>query len=274
MFRITFLLACLICSGHGALAADLRFAPLPMVNKETMASEFLGPVRHMADASGKTIELVYTQSYGELIRKFATNEIDFAFVGAFTYTMLRERVPKAEPIARFLEPNGEADYTCSLIVFGHTPITLSDLSGRRMALPDRLSPCSDASLLPMLHKAGVNIDDVPRDYLGRHDAVALGVVLGHYEVGGLKTAIAKKYRNLGVRIIAESPPVPGFVLVVNGNTVSAEDAARLRAAVLNLPTDSKLTRDWNGTWRNGAVPASDADFDALRARLTGLTIRE
>ena len=50
-------------------------------------------------------------------------------------------------------------------------------------------------------------------YLGQHDEVALAVVRGEFDFGGLKTAIAQKYTHLGLKVVAESPLMTGLALV-------------------------------------------------------------
>lgn len=263
---ISVLVALALPSLCGA-SQPLRFAPLPMVSKETMVREFLGPVRYMAEQSGQAIDLIHTASYEELVERFRRDEIDLAYIGPLPYLMLTQDFDAAQPVARFLESNGQDGYTCALAVFGDSPLYAAGMRGRRLALPDPLSTCGLASIGPMLREAGVAPEDTQLSYLGRHDAVAIAVVANEADAGGLKTAIARKYTSLGLRIVAESPPVPGFVLIANRHTVPEKIIERLRDAILKLPKASGSTHDWNNGWRYGAVPSTDADFDPLRARL-------
>ena len=259
-------LAALALPGLSSAAQPLRFAPLPMVDKETMVREFLGPVRYMAEQSGQTIDLVHTASYEELIERFRRDEIDLAYIGPLPYLMLTQDFDAAQPVVRFLESNGQDGYTCALVVFGDSPLYAAGMRGRRLALPDPLSTCGLPSIGPMLREAGVAPADTQLSYLGRHDAVAIAVVANEADAGGLKTAIARKYASLGLRIVAESPPVPGFVLIANRHTVPEGIVEHLREGLLKLPKTSDATHGWNNGWRYGAVPSADADFDPLRAR--------
>ncbi|MCP5407846.1 MAG: PhnD/SsuA/transferrin family substrate-binding protein [Chromatiaceae bacterium] len=81
-------------------------------------------------------------------------------------------------------------------------------------------------------KAGLTLADL-KDYayLGRHERVALAVVHGDFDAGGLREDVARLYLDRGLRIIAESPLLPPHVIVARpGLAPSVTDA--LRAALL------------------------------------------
>lgn len=253
----------------GAVEPPLRFAPLPMESRELMAREYLGPMHYLEEQLARPVEMVYTADYQALIEGFRRNEIDLAYIGPLPYVLLSQGFEAAVPLVRFLEADGRDHYTCALTVFGKEPLAVGDVRGRRLALPDRLSTCAEVGMLPILEKAGVTLDEVSRSHLGRRDAVALAVIVDQADAGGLKTTIARKYASLGLRIIAESPPMPGFVLVGNRNTLPAPVLEQLRAAFLSLrPREDAVAAQrmhgWGGTMRFGAVPAEDADFTELR----------
>lgn len=268
MSRVLLLLFAL-CGSTVAAAPALRFAPLPMVSQEAMMQEYLAPVSYLEDKLGRTIDLVHTRDYQALIERFRRDEIDLALVGPLPYVMLSQDFDGAVPLVRFLEADGRDRYTCALVVFGHSPLHAGALAGKRLALPDPLSTCSDVGTGAILVAAGGNLNQTQRSYLDRHDAVALAVILDQADAGGLKTSIARKYASLGLRIIAESPPYPGFVLVANRHTVDESTQQRLREVLLFLPpaanpTDALLMRSWGGTMRYGAVRAEDEDYAILR----------
>lgn len=83
---------------------------------------------------------------------------------------------------------------------------------------------------------------------------------GDYDAGGLKTAIAQKYAHLGLKVIAESLPLPSFALIANGKRLSAVRIAEIRAALVG--PGQRVT--WGDSIRHGAVPAADRDYDAVR----------
>jgi len=254
-----------------AFAAEppLRFAPLPMVSKEAMIKEYIGPVRYLEEKLDRPIRLVYTKDYQTLIQRFRQGEIDLAYVGPLPYLMLSQGFEAAIPLVRFLESDGRDSYTCALAVFGQHPLSPSELRGKRLALPDPLSTCGDVSMNAILEQAGLHLSETIRSHLDRHDAVAMAVILDQADAGGLKTSIARQYASLGLVVVAESPYMPGFVLVANRSNVSEVTLQRLREVLLALrpqdnPTDAERMRRWGGNMRYGAVPAEEADFSALR----------
>jgi len=56
------------------------------------------------------------------------------------------------------------------------------------------------------------------DYLLQEDRIALSVLVGTYDVGGLSEAVAKKYAADGLRIIKRSDPVPSTLSLRLGYT--------------------------------------------------------
>ncbi len=104
-------------------------------------------------------------------------------------------------------------------------------------------------------------------YLDKHDAVALAVVRGEFDAGGLKTAIGKKYSHLGLTIAAETAPMPSFGLVANRATMSDKTIQTLRATLTRLDpagADKEMLANWGENIRNGAVAATDKDYDVVR----------
>ena len=86
-------------------------------------------------------------------------------------------------------------------------------------------------------------------YIGPHDEVALAVVRGEFDAGGLKTAIAKKYLHLGLAVSAESAPLPGLALIANSQRVSAERIAQIRKTL--LATKPEIRQQWGDNVRHG-----------------------
>lgn len=272
MRHIVLLVALLGVLSSNASAEPLRFAPLPLEDREVMVREFLGFVRYLSDQAGRRIELVHTSSYDELIKRFQRDEIDLAFIGPLPYLLINRQEGTARPLVRFKEPDGRDTYTCALTIFGDRLFDPALLAGRRLALPDPLSTCGEVTIKPLLREKGLDPARLEIGFFGQHDAVARAVVLDEADIGGMKSSMARRYRSLGLRIVAESPPVPGFALVANTRTVPEDVQARLIEALLSLPRPgtpeaASLMHSWHAGLRHGAVPASDGDFDRLRAAL-------
>lgn len=245
----------------------IRFAPLPMENQETIVKQFQPMLRFLEEQLNLTITFTYADSYADIIDKFHAGTIDLAYLGPLPYIELRRQDEQAEPIVHFKEQSGEPFYTCAITAMADSSIPLAALSGRRIALTQPLSTCGYLSVAGLLRGYGSTIEDNRYAYLDKHDAVALAVVRGEFDFGGLKSAIARKYRHLGLNILAETPPLPGFGLIANRATIPAETIAAIQAGLTQLDPAGKdrvLLETWGENIRYGVVSASDKDYDQLR----------
>lgn len=256
-----------------ARAETLSFAPLPMESQETVIKQFKPMLSYLESHLGAEIRIEFSTSYGEILEKFRHNKIDFAYLGPLPYLTLRDQFPAAEPVAHFLEASGKPTYTCGIVALADGKIALDKAKGLKVALTQPLSTCGYMATDGLLRQAGSALDANKYRYLDKHDEVALAVTRGEYELGGLKTAIGRKYAHMGLTVVAESDPLPSFALVANGITVPKARIEALRAAItalhpLDNEADKDVTRGWGDNIRFGAVPAADGDYDALR-RLRG-----
>ena len=94
---------------------------------------------------------------------------------------------------------------------------------------------------------------------------------------GVKTTIAKKYQHLGIQIITNSQPLPGFVLVANANTLSKKQLNTLQQALNKLSPDEpqynkKITVNWGEKYLYGMSPATFEDYKYLQKKLWQLNI--
>jgi len=245
-----------------AWAEHLTFAPLPMETPETVVKQVKPMLAHLEKATGVDIQIDYSSDYAEILQKFADGKLDLAYLGPLPYLTLRDRVSQATPLVHFKEKSGSATYTCAIVAPADAKPDLKNLKGRKVALTQPLSTCGYLSTDGLLRQAGSKLEDNLYRYLDKHDEVALAVTRGEFDLGGLKTAIGKKYAHMGLTVIAESAPLPGFALVANAKTVSKERMGQLRDALVAAEGDAIKT--WGDNIRFGAVPAFDGDYDGLR----------
>lgn len=276
MHRITWLLSlAILCFSGTTLAAEtVRFAPLPMENRETVVKQFRPMTDFLQKRLGITIEYVYADSYADILEKFRTGKIDLAYLGPLPYVELHNSYPAAEPLVHFREASGQTTYTCSLVAFADSTPPLAKLTDKNVALTQPLSTCGYLSANGLLRRYGSNLERNHYRYLGKHDAVALAVVQGQYDIGGLKTAIGKKYQHLGLSILAETAPLPSFALVANKSTLRPGLQSLIRKALIDINPDKSraMLAGWGDNIRYGAAPANDADYDVIRELLGDVEI--
>lgn len=268
--RYAFILALFVLAGSPLHARTLVLAPLPMENRETVLKQFMPMAAYLRQALGHEVVFDYSDSYGEILEKFRQGRIDLAYLGPLPYVSLRKVCADAEPLVHFREANGEPSYTCAIVAEADRGLDLEGLENRKVALTQPLSTCGFLATNGMLRERGSSLSRNLYRYLDKHDEVAKAIVRGEFDIGGLKTAIGRKYEHLGLKILAETPPLPSFALVGNAATLSTQERDAIRQALAGLDPsgrDREMLSSWGENIRYGSVPASDAEYDPVRALL-------
>ena len=279
LFRV-WLALLIVATGHlfsarQAQAETIRLAPLPMESRETQVRQFRPLALYLEDQLKVKVDLVFSEGYQELLEKFINNGIDLAYLGPLPYVELKAQYAKAEPLVHFNEASGKPAYTCSIIAVADTPLSLHNIHGQKIALTQPLSTCGYLAVHGLFKEHGSSLEANRYAYLDKHDAVALAVVRGDFSLGGVKTAIAKKYSHLGLRVIAETGPMPSFGLVANTATLPPQRTEAITALLSHLdPTgaDKDMLATWGENLQYGAVKATDQDYDLIRRFKDGITI--
>lgn len=259
MIIASFLLSC------AARAEEWRFAPLPMEKPEAVVAAWRPLLDYLAEKLGVAIRIEYLASYEEILERFARGELELAYLGPLPYIELKKRLPATEPLVHFKEKDGSTTYTCALVAISDSGLTPAKLVGKKIALTQPLSTCGYLATEALLSAAGTSVAKNRYRYLDKHDAAALAVARGEFDAAGVKSAIARKYAHLGLTILAESRPFPGFALVAHGGRIDPARRERLRQAIIGA--DPAIRARWGEAIRHGAVPAHDSDYDAVRAAL-------
>jgi phosphonate transport system substrate-binding protein len=262
MLKAASFLALLLLTGLPAAAETLVFAPLPMETPYTVAAQWKPLLDYLEEQLGTSLQIDYSGNNDEVVEKFTAGHLDLAYLGPLPYVKLRKSFPAAEPVVVFREKDGASTYTCALIAAADSRLDLKSLKQKRIALTQPLSTCGYFSVQGLLQQQGRSLEENRYRYLGPHDAVALAVVRGAFDAGGVKTAIARKYAHLGLTVIAESPAMPGLALIANRNRLSAQRIEQIRQLLLHAPV--AVRQQWGDNIRHGVAPAADADYDGIR----------
>ena len=260
-----------------AQARTLVFAPLPMESRETVLKQFMPLARYLEERLGCTIVFDYSENYAQILEKFELGRLDLAYLGPLPYVSLRARDKMATPLVHFREASGDPLYTCAIVALADRRLDLSRLENRRVALTQPLSTCGFLSTNGLLRGHGSRLERNLYRYVKKHDEVAKAVVRGEFELGGLKTAIGRKYAHLGLSILAETPPLPSFALVGNSGSLSREEQDAIREILVGLDPlgrDREMLSIWGENIRHGAVPAKDEDYEPVRVLLGDSIIPE
>jgi len=258
-------------------SSTLRFSPLPMLSEHLVKEQFLSFCSSLSELTCQNVSLIYKKDYQDLLKALHNDELDLAYLGPLPYVMARKTDPDIIPVVRFLDKHQKATYTCSLVTFGHNHPNL-DADYPTIALTQPYSTCgylvTESLLSPYQH----SLNDCPYTYVGDHEQAALAVIRGDAALAGVKTTIARRYENLGLTILDESAPLPGFLLVANRRTLDPATIDQLRSDLLSLnhafSADQKEKPEWGKMIRYGMIEAHDEDYDAIRALLTRFPVPE
>jgi phosphonate transport system substrate-binding protein len=253
-------LFCLCTAAAQAAGRTLVFTPLPIEQPETVITASRPLVSYLSKQLGVPITIRYEKNYEDILHLFQEGTIDIVHLGPLPYVTLRQACPEAEPLAGINEADGKTAYTCAMVTAFDGPTALKQVR-RSVALTQPLSTCGYLAAGYLLDKHGIQLDALQHDYLGNHDKVALAVVKGTYEVGTIKTTVAKKYTNLTLRVIEETPNLPGFLLVGNKATLSPDQIRKITGFLLKLPDSEKKNLNLG---KYGFTAITNTDYDLIR----------
>jgi phosphonate transport system substrate-binding protein len=239
-----------------SVAKDLVYIPLPLEDKESVVADQTPMINYLAEKLGVSIRIRYEKDYDRILKLFKEGEVDLVQLGPLPYWTLKKEYPQAQPLAIMNEADGKAFYTCALVTSFDGPQSVQDIRSP-LALPQPLSTCGYFSARLLLHDHNPDLEQLGYCYLGNHSNVALSVIRGELKTGIMKTSVAKKYDNLTLKILQETPSLPGFVIVGNSATMQAEQLQQLGQILIQA--DAQTRSSWV-IGIDGFSVVSDQDF--------------
>lgn len=258
-------------------AGPIRLAPLPIFAEKEATKKFLPFAHYLSEITDSQVDLVYHQSYKTLLDELIHDKIDLAYLGPLPYVLLIDKDPAFVPVVRFVDAGGASTYTCSLVVFDQDLPTLNVSATTSVALTQPYSTCGYLLSEHLLNRHDLSLSNIPFYYADHHSECALDVVRGKAAVAGVKTSIARQYSLLGLRSVEQSEPLPGFLLVANPHTLTAETIEQIRSALLRLDPrhnakDAEICASWGNDIRYGAIPVQVGDYQTIVNLLDKITI--
>ncbi|MHB8835817.1 MAG: phosphate/phosphite/phosphonate ABC transporter substrate-binding protein [Candidatus Methylomirabilia bacterium] len=252
----------------------LQVALLPDENASKVIQDNNGLKQYLEHKLSKKIELHVLTSYAAMVEATRNTRIDLAFFGPLSYCMAKDKAA-IEPFAAKVK-NGSTTYRAVIIAAAGSGIArLEDVRGKRMAYGDTASTSSHLIPKGMLARAGLKPGDYAESFLGKHDAVALNVMRGNVDAGGLSQVIFKSLVEKGtidaakVRVIAESDPIPEYPWVMQAD-LAPSLKEQIRKAFMEL-RDPAILKPLKA---DSFASIQDADYDVIRnaATILGLDL--
>jgi phosphonate transport system substrate-binding protein len=255
--KLTYVLLIILLLNSFLNAKDkLLFAPLPIQEKKVLYKNFAPMISYLEKKLHKKIEFVFFDSYQKILENFQKGIIDLTYLGPLPYVTLKNEFSHTKALVTFKDQNGYATYTCSLVT------SLNTKEKKTVALTQPTSTCGYLSVNALLDK---KLENYKYNYVGRHDLVALEVLEGKYDLGGLKTDIYKKYYHLGLQELKRTKPFPMFALIANTKNLSPKTIKSIIKALHEATKEE--TQKWGELIKNGVQKIDDSQYEHVRKML-------
>ncbi|MGH8633031.1 MAG: putative selenate ABC transporter substrate-binding protein [Burkholderiales bacterium] len=224
----------------------LRVSAIPDESPTELQRKFTPLGAYLQKETGMKVEFIPVSDYAAVVEGLASNKIDMAWLGGFTFVQARLRTGNAIPIAQRVE---DEKFTSKFIASTASGIkSLADLKGKNFTFGSVSS--TSGHLMPRFFLLENKIDpdkDFKRvAYSGAHDATALQVESGKVEAGVLNASVwdrlvsEKKVDTSKVTVIWTTPPYYDYNWTVRGN-LDPVLVKKLTNAFLKL--DPKVPQD-------------------------------
>jgi phosphonate transport system substrate-binding protein len=260
------------CPHAFAQTGVLRVSAIPDEAPTELQRKFKPLGEYLQKATGMEVQFTPVTDYAAVVEGLATNKIDLAWLGGFTFVQAKLRTNgAAQPIVQRAE---DEVFTSKFIV----PIeskaqTLADLKGGTFAFGAPSS--TSGSLMPryFLLQAGINPDKDFKTvaYSGAHDATVAFVAAGRAEAGVLNASVwdklveAKNPNAAKVRVLATTPTYFDYNWTVRPGLDPAV-AKKLTDAFLQLDAANPAHKDILALQRASKfIPTKVSNYDGIEA---------
>ncbi|HLV18616.1 MAG TPA: putative selenate ABC transporter substrate-binding protein [Pseudomonas sp.] len=239
--RLLTLLASIAFSLSATLAHAaevLRVSAIPDEAPTELLRKFKPLGAYLEQQLGMPVKFVPVSDYAAVVESMASDRIDLAWLGGFTFVQLYLKDPEARPL---VQREQDEVFTSKFVTADPQVNSLADLKGRTFAFGSISS--TSGSLMPryfMLQEGVVPEEHFSRvAYSGAHDATVAWVQAGRADAGVLNASVWEKLVNSGkvdldkVRVFATTPTYYDYNWTVRGG-LDAELAERIKAAFLAL----------------------------------------
>lgn len=229
----------LCASAITSFAADvLRVSAIPDEAPTELLRKFKPLGAYLEQQTGMKVEFVPVADYPAVVEALATDRLDMAWLGGFTFVQVNLKTGNAIPL---VQREQDAQFTSNFITSDPNVKSLADLKGKTFAFGSISS--TSGSLMPRYFMLQDNIK--PETwfsrvaYSGAHDATAAWVQAGKVDAGVLNASVWDKLVNTGkvdtskVKVFATTPAYFDYNWTVRG-TLDPALAEKLKQAFLAL----------------------------------------
>ncbi|WP_165666074.1 putative selenate ABC transporter substrate-binding protein [Metapseudomonas otitidis] len=229
----------LSCSALAVQAAEtLRVSAIPDEAPTELLRKFKPLGAYLEQQLGMKVQFVPVADYPAVVEALATDRLDLAWLGGFTFVQVRLKTGNAIPL---VQREQDAQFTSKFITANPEVKNLADLKGKSFAFGSVSS--TSGSLMPrfFMLKDGIKPESFFSRvaYSGAHDATVAWVQAGKVDGGVLNASVWEKLVAAGkvdtakVRVLSTTPTYYDYNWTVRG-TLDPALAEKIKAAFLAL----------------------------------------
>lgn len=244
----------------------------PYKSSTKLIASFAPLAKYLTEKLGNKVDIHIAENYESHITTIGEGKFGIGYMGPASYIKLVDKYGKKRLLAR-QAINGKPTFQGKILVRRDSPIqSLADLKGKRFAFGDSNSTMSHLVPRYMLIDAGVTEKDLAGfQFLGNHTNVALAVLAGKFDAGGVKEGVYYKYRERGLRELATTPELSEHLFLVS-DSLPESIVKAIREALLDAHNTEQGQKALSNIKKNmsALVPVEDSDYDNLRKILSTL----
>jgi len=219
-------------------AEVLRVSAIPDEAPTELQRKFKPLGAYLEQQLGMKVEFVPVSDYAAVVEALASDRLDMAWLGGFTFVQTRLKTGNAIPL---VQREQDEKFTSKYITANPAVKSLQDLKGKTFAFGSVSS--TSGSLMPrfFMQKDGIKPEEFFSRvaYSGAHDATVAWVQAGKVDGGVLNASVWDKLVAAGkvdtskVVVLGTTPPYYDYNWTVRGNLDPAL-TAKIKAAFLAL----------------------------------------
>ena len=253
---------------------ELIFGVHPYLHPSRLIERFTPLAEYLGERMGQKVLIRVGKNYNDHIDAIKQGDVDFAFLGPSLFIKLTQDDKEATPLGR-LSFSGKESFRGAIIVGSKSKLkTLKELRGKQFAFGDPSSTLSSLLPLRLLNDAGIELSDLAGySNLKNHHNVALSVLLGKHDAGGVKEEVFREYESRGLKVLQWSPDIPTHLFVARPG-LPQEKIDQLIKLLQNLHQQPEgtaiLQKIKKGT--TAIIPAQISEYTELRQLISPIII--
>ncbi|WP_449429767.1 putative selenate ABC transporter substrate-binding protein [Pseudomonas putida] len=211
------------CAVVAQAAETLRVSAIPDEAPTELLRKFKPLGDYLSKQLGMEVKFVPVADYPAVVESLASDRLDMAWLGGFTFVQVHLKDPTATPL---VQREQDAQFTSKFITANPAVKSLADLKGKSFAFGSISS--TSGSLMPryfMLKQDNIKPESYFSRvaYSGAHDATVAWVQAGKVDGGVLNASVWQKLVDAGkvdtskVKVFATTPTYYDYNWTVRGN---------------------------------------------------------